>query len=159
MDFLTCPSCGKPVKVWQNPAPTVDVIVYDEARSVVLIKRGRPPYGYALPGGFVEVGESIEEAAVREAFEETALHVELTGLLGVYSAPNRDPRRHTISAVFVAKATNPEALCAGDDAAGAFFFPLSDLPEMVFDHAHILEDFKAFLEGRRRAADIQKAQR
>ncbi len=140
---VPCPHCGKPVPVYRNPVPTVDVVVHEPGRGVVLIERRNPPLGWALPGGFVDWGETVEAAAVREAAEETGLDVALTGLLGVYSDPARDPRMHTMSTVFTARARDPEALRAGDDAASARFFPLDALPDLAFDHARILSDFMA----------------
>lgn len=125
----------------RNPAPTVDVVIFDPARGVVLVERRNPPPGWALPGGFVDYGETCEAAARREAKEETGLDVELTALVGVYSDPARDPRGHTLSVVYAAQAHNPEALAAGDDAARALFFPLDALPPLAFDHARILGDF------------------
>ena len=154
MTVLTCPQCGHPIKTWDNPAPTVDTIIYDRLRGVVLIERGQPPFGYALPGGFVEVGETVEHAAVREALEETGLEIELIGLLGVYSDPARDARRHTMSTVFVARAAHPEDLAAGDDAAAAAFWPLEALPELAFDHARILQHFREVLSGSRSLAGV-----
>ena len=115
----------------------------------MLVDRKNPPYGNALPGGFIDLGESAEQAAVREAFEETNLRVKLTGLLGVYSAPDRDPRQHTISTVFIAEPLNPEQLRAGDDAAKVAFYSMEALPALVFDHAKILADFKGVLYGGR----------
>ena len=88
---LTCPKCGAIVEKYLNPKPTVDIVIHDRERGLVLVDRKNPPYGNALPGGFIDLGESAEQAAVREAFEETNLRVRLTGLLGVYSAPDRDP--------------------------------------------------------------------
>ncbi|UZP67810.1 NUDIX hydrolase [Desulfovibrio mangrovi] len=137
-----CPHCGNRVKVYRNPVPTVDVIVYEPERGVLLIERNNPPLGWALPGGFVDYGETVEAAAVREAAEETGLAVTLTGLLGVYSDPSRDARLHTISCVFMAEAEDLSALAAGDDAGAARFFPLSALPHLCFDHGRILEDFR-----------------
>ena len=83
---LTCPKCGAIVEKYLNPKPTVDIVIHDRERGLVLVDRKNPPYGNALPGGFIDLGESAEQAAVREAFEETNLRVRLTGLLGVYSA-------------------------------------------------------------------------
>ncbi len=151
---LICPQCGAVVESYRNPAPTVDAIIHDPERGVVLVERGRPPCGHALPGGFIEEGESAEQAAVREAFEETGLEITLESLLGVYSDPERDPRRHTMSVVYIAHTERPESLRAGDDAAGAAFYPLDALPELAFDHARILEDFKAVLRGERNATDM-----
>ncbi len=139
---------------YHNPAPTVDVIIYIPACGVLLVERGRPPYGHALPGGFIEEGESAEQAAVREALEETGLNITLDSLLGVYSDPQRDPRRHTLSVVYIAHTEHPESLQAGDDAAGAAFYPLDALPQLAFDHAIILEDFKSVLAGWRHAAGL-----
>lgn len=136
-----CPQCGSEVVVYKNPVPTVDVIIAHPGRGVVLIERRNPPLGWALPGGFVDYGESVEFAAVREAKEETSLSVQLKELLGVYSEPDRDPRQHTMSTVFIATCENPGALHGGDDAVCARFFPMSDLPELAFDHAKILKDF------------------
>lgn len=149
-----CPHCGKPVEVWRNPAPTVDIVIVHPQRGLVLVRRGKEPFGFALPGGFVEYGESVETAAVREALEETSLQVRLTGLLGVYSAPDRDPRRHTMSTVFMAEAENPDALCAGDDAADAAFYPLDALPWLVFDHQRIVAHVRDVLAGRRLLAPV-----
>ena len=133
-----CPRCG----MYRAPSPTVDALIYDPARGVVLVRRKHEPLGWALPGGFVDYGESVEHAAVREAQEETGLCVTLTGLLGVYSDPARDARRHTISTVFTAQAHNPEAVAGADDALEAAFFPLNALPApLVFDHAQIIADF------------------
>ncbi len=140
-----CPACGRPAPAWRNPLPTVDVIIHAAAGrglgSVVLIERANPPLGWALPGGFIEEGESAESAARREALEETGLEVALTGLAGVYSEPGRDPRHHTLSVVYAAQALDPSRLAAGSDAARARLFPLDCLPPLAFDHGRILDDF------------------
>jgi 8-oxo-dGTP diphosphatase len=123
----------------RNPEPTVDAII-EVAGGIVLIKRRFPPPGWALPGGFVEYGETVEAAAVREAKEETGLDVTLTELFGVYSDPRRDPRRHTIAVVFLATASGTPV--GGDDAAEARLFTPASLPgPLAFDHALILEDY------------------
>jgi len=123
----------------RNPFPTVDIIIEVES-GIVLIERKNPPHGWAIPGGFVDYGETVEAAAVREAKEETGLDVELTALLGVYSDPLRDPRHHTISTVFVASATGQPV--ADDDAADAGVFTADTLPEdIAFDHREILADY------------------
>jgi ADP-ribose pyrophosphatase YjhB (NUDIX family) len=123
----------------RNPVPTVDVIIELES-GIVLIKRRNPPPGWAIPGGFVDYGESVETAAVREAREETGLDVRLVRLLGVYSDPQRDPRSHTISTVFIAEASGLPV--ADDDAADADIFTEDTLPEEIaFDHRKILEDY------------------
>lgn len=140
-----CPHCGEDIVTYRNPVPTVDVIIYDPERGVVLIERSNPPLGWALPGGFVDYGETLEHAAVREAKEETGLDVTLTGLVGVYSMPCRDDRQHTISVTYSAVACNPGELMAGDDAGGAEFFSLDALPDLVFDHRDILADFSSII--------------
>lgn len=123
----------------RNPVPTVDIIIEYEG-GVVLIKRKNTPYGWAIPGGFIDYGESLEEAAVREAGEETGLRVELLRQFHTYSDPRRDPRQHTISTVFIAKGSG--VLRAADDAAEAGVFAEGGLPaEMAFDHREILEDY------------------
>jgi len=123
----------------RNPFPTVDIIIEVEG-GIVLIERKNPPHGWAIPGGFVDYGETVEAAAVREAKEETGLDVQLTGLLGVYSDPSRDPRHHTISTVFVASATGQPV--ADDDAAAAGVFTENTLPDdIAFDHREILKDY------------------
>ncbi len=125
-----------------GPAATADVIIEREGR-IVLVRRKWPPPGWALPGGFVDAGERVGEAAVREAKEETGMNVRLTALLHVYSDPVRDPRRATLSAVFLAESDDaPEG---GDDAAEAHWFSLDDLPSpLAFDHAQIIEDYRRF---------------
>ncbi len=123
----------------RNPYPTVDVVI-EVAGGIVLVLRRNPPPGWALPGGFVEYGESLERAAVREAREETGLDVELTRLLGVYSSPGRDPRFHTVATVFVGRASG--APTGGDDAREARVFDPRGLPSpMAFDHAGIVADY------------------
>jgi 8-oxo-dGTP diphosphatase len=137
-----CSLCGRPLVTYRNPTPTVDIVIQCPGRGVVLIERGNTPYGWALPGGFVDYGEAVENAAVREALEETGLAVELTGLLGVYSDPDRDPRKHTMSVVFTAVPLDVSRLGAGDDAKNAVIFPLESLPDpLVFDHGKILSDY------------------
>jgi 8-oxo-dGTP diphosphatase len=126
----------------RNPVPTVDVIIETEG-GIVLIRRKNDPPGWAIPGGFVDVGERTEEAAVREAREETGLAVTLTALLGVYSDPSRDPRMHTISAVYVGRADGSPS--GQDDAADAGLFSEDGLPDpLAFDHAKILADYFLF---------------
>ena len=127
-----------------NPVPTVDVIIETPGGGIVLVRRKNPPHGWALPGGFVEYGETLEQAAVREAREETGLDVTLLGQFHAYSDPARDPRFHTVSVVFVGRAAGQPR--GGDDAAEARVFPRDGLPEdLAFDHARILADY---LEGR-----------
>jgi len=123
---------------YRNPFPTVDIIIEIDSK-IVLIERRNTPLGWALPGGFVDEGESLEQAAIREAKEETGLDVELTDLLYVYSNPYRDPRHHTMSTVFIANATG--APCAGDDAKNAGLFSSKDMPPLAFDHAEIIADY------------------
>ena len=137
-----CPHCGKSLGPCRNPLPTVDTIIYYPGQGILLIKRRNFPHGWALPGGFVDPGESVEQAAIRETLEETGLEVELTGIAGVYSDPSRDPRQHTISTVFTAKSLKDTLPSAGDDAVDAKIFPLDDLPEKIaFDHRTIIADF------------------
>jgi 8-oxo-dGTP diphosphatase len=127
---------SNPIRI---PVPTVDAII-EVGAGVVLVRRRNPPPGWALPGGFVDYGETVETAAVREAREETGLAVDLVELFQVYSDPNRDPRRHTISTVFIARAEGSPT--AGDDAAEACVFTPDRLPgEIAFDHARILADY------------------
>lgn len=153
---LECPHCGKTYTTFRNPTPTADVIIYEPERGVLLIRRRNPPLGHALPGGFIDEGEQAEAAAIREMREETGLDVELTGLLGVYSSPGRDPRQHTLGLVFTGRAQDLAALSAGDDAADARFYPLDALPaDMAFDHARILGDFCEVLAGHRQLAAVE----
>jgi len=132
----------------RNPFPTVDIIIEIDDQ-IVLIERKYPPHGWAIPGGFVDYGESVEHAAVREAREETQLDVTLKALLHVYSSPDRDPRKHTMSTVFIATAEGVPV--ADDDAASARLFSLDALPQtMCFDHGQILKDYIAFKQSGRR---------
>lgn len=124
-----------------TPLLTVDVIIelLDDPGRVVLIERASPPAGWALPGGFVDLGETVEHAAVREAREETGLVVALVGLLGVYSDPARDPRGHTVSVVYIGQAHGKPA--GGDDARRALACDPAAPPPLAFDHARILRDY------------------
>lgn len=128
---------------YQNPAPTVDLIIELVDRPhcpIVLIERHHPPLGWALPGGFVDYGESVEAAAVREAMEETNLQVTLVEQFHVYSDPQRDARKHTISVVFLATATGKAQ--AGDDAKHLQIFNPWEIPtNLCFDHDQILRDY------------------
>ena len=137
---IRCPKCKEEIEVYQNPIPTVDIIIEIESKGIVLIKRKNPPPGWAIPGGFVDYGESLEEAAVREAKEETNLDVKLVRQLHTYSDPKRDPRHHSISTVYIAKAEGiPQAK---DDALEIGIFNESNLPDQIaFDHRSILRDY------------------
>lgn len=137
---LTCPACGTEVREYRNPFPTVDIII-EVHNGIILIERKNPPYGWALPGGFVDYGESLEDAAVREAREETSLEIQNLQLLGCYSDPERDSRMHTISTVFVGTGIgHPQA---SDDAVSLASFEPDSLPEQLcFDHARILKDYR-----------------
>ena len=140
-DQLLCPHCGKIVKAYRNPFPTVDIII-EMDEGIVLIKRKNPPFGWALPGGFVDYGESLQASAVREAKEETSLDVTLVSEFGAYSEPDRDPRMHTITVVFIAKAEGEPQ--AADDAAEIGIFYKDTLPKkLAFDHGSILQDYFA----------------
>jgi len=132
------------MKKFNNPLPTVDIIIEMELASgqtgIVLIKRKNPPYGWALPGGFVDYNESLEQAAKREAKEETSLDIQLVKQMFTYSDPKRDPRFHTITTVYVARAKGiPEAR---DDAIEIGVFSRKDINfPLAFDHSKILEDY------------------
>lgn len=134
----------KKAKRYRNPIPTVDIIIEmtssENRKGIVLIKRKNPPPGWALPGGFVDYNESLEQAAVREAEEETSLRVKLLYQFHTYSDPNRDPRQHTITTVYVASASGtPEAKDDADEA-GVFLEEDIHFP-LAFDHADILKDY------------------
>jgi len=135
---------------FRNPTPTVDIIIELDDK-ILLIERMNPPHGWALPGGFVDYNESLESAARREALEETGLKVELLRQLHTYSDPTRDKRQHTISTVFVARATGKSK--AGSDALSAKLFTKNDLPDkLAFDHTLILQDYFDWCEKGRYGA-------
>ena len=142
---------------YRNPLPTVDIVIEletpDGERPLVLIQRKNPPLGWALPGGFIDYGESAPDAARREAREETGLDVNLVALLGVYSQPGRDPRHHTMTTVYLARAQGSPR--AGDDAGQAQVFEPQCLPSpLCFDHGQILADYLAWRSGARPAAPV-----
>lgn len=144
-------------EIYKNPTPTVDIIIEIDER-IVLIWRKNKPLGWAIPGGFVDEGESVEHAAWREAREETGLDVELKELLYIYSDPRRDPRQHTMSAVFMGTASGaPEAR---DDAADARLFELDALPsDLAFDHARILAHYREYRRSGKRPSPATELQR
>lgn len=128
---------------YRNPVPTVDIIIEltdKPHRPIVLIERKNPPLGWALPGGFVDYGESVETAAIREANEEVSLEVELIEQFQVYSDPKRDPRQHTLSIVFIAIAKGEPI--AADDAKNLGIFQTWEIPDnLCFDHDKIIQDY------------------
>lgn len=141
MRQLHCPRCGEGQPI-PFPLVAVDCIVSDDRGRVLLIRRRFPPPGWALPGGFVDPGESLETAAARELLEETGLRAIALEQFHAYSEPERDPRHPMVSMIFVARAEGEPQ--AGDDAGSLDFFALDALPEeMAFDHRRILEDFAA----------------
>jgi ADP-ribose pyrophosphatase YjhB (NUDIX family) len=130
---------------YRNPLLTVDIII-EIGDKIVLIQRANPPYGWALPGGFVDYGESLEASAIREAKEETSLEVMLQEQFHTYSDPDRDPRHHTVTTVFIGKSIG--TLKPADDAKDAGVFSENDLPEpIVFDHRKIIGDYFRYKEG------------
>lgn len=142
---MKCPHCKGDIQVYRNPVPTVDIIIEFEGK-IVLIERKNPPHGWAIPGGFVDYGESFETAALREAEEETGIRVTELKQFHTYSNPERDARQHTASTVYIAKGDRPPT--AADDAARAELFSEDTLPELVFDHAKILKDYYNFKKGK-----------
>jgi len=134
-----CPHCKREIEVYKTPFLTVDIIIELE-KGIVLIKRKYPPIGWALPGGFVDYGESLEDAAIREAKEETSLDVILKRQLHTYSDPRRDLRSHNVTTVYIAASKGTPK--ADDDAKEVGVFTREDLPEdLAFDHAQILRDY------------------
>ena len=126
---------------YRNPVPTVDIIIETGDNKILLIKRKNPPYGWAIPGGFVDYGESLKNAAIREAKEETSLKVELVEQFFTYSEPKRDPRQHTISTVFIAKIRSGRPKAA-DDAKEIISIDEDNLPDPIaFDHRKIISDY------------------
>ncbi|MDH4014103.1 MAG: NUDIX hydrolase [Chromatiales bacterium] len=133
----------------QTPLITADAVIElrdRPGRPIVLIERRHEPLGWALPGGFVDIGETVEHAALREAREETGLDVRLEALLGCYSKPDRDPRGHTVSIIFVAVASGDPV--AGDDAREVGVFDPAKTPPLAFDHQQVLADFIRWRERR-----------
>ncbi|MFH1054683.1 MAG: NUDIX hydrolase [Candidatus Altiarchaeota archaeon] len=130
----------------KTPSVTVDAAIV-EAGKIVFIRRVNPPFkgSWALPGGFVDLGEKVEDACVREAKEETSLDVKIKKLVGVYSDPKRDPRGHTVGIIFLCDIVGGK-LKAADDAKEAKWFSLDALPELAFDHGKIVADVKAMLQ-------------
>ena len=136
----------------RTPEITVDLVIELEdrpGRPIVVIRRSHPPPGHALPGGFVDVGETVEHAAMREAREETGLDIRLIALLGVYSDPARDPRGHSVAIVYVAAATGQPV--AGDDAGDVVVTAPEKSPPLIFDHGKILADYLAWRRAGGRA--------
>lgn len=126
-----------------TPLLAADIVIElidKPGRPIVLIERKNEPFGWAIPGGFVDVGETVEDAARREMQEEVGLKVTITGLLGVYSRPDRDPRGHTVTVIYTGEATGEPV--AADDAADVGIFTPEDLPQpLAFDHAEVLADY------------------
>lgn len=136
-----CPFCGRAIDRLPGPRCTVDAILEPRPGHVLLVRRRYPPLGWALPGGFVERGESLEDACRREIQEETSMEIVELRQMHTYSDPSRDPRHPTVSTVFIARGVGEAS--AGDDAAETGIFPLDALPQPIcFDHADILADFR-----------------
>ena len=135
---MKCPFCNQQTATPRNPVPTVDIIIEVQG-GIVLIERKNEPLGWALPGGFADYGESFEQAAIREAKEETGLDIQLLEQLHTYSNPGRDPRMHTAPTVFIARATGTPV--AGDDAGRVKVFSTDRIPLLVFDHNVIVDDY------------------
>ena len=153
---VLCPRCGTEVHLYMNPFPTVDVIIevagQEGEKGIVLILRKNEPKAWALPGGFVDYGETLEQAAIREAREETGLEVKSLKQFHAYSDPRRDPRQHNISTVFTARARGVPR--AGDDAGEVRIFTEKNLPlPLAFDHEQILRDY---FEKKRSAVSPQQ---
>jgi len=125
----------------KNPMLTVDGVIVKD-KKILLIKRKNEPFRgrWALPGGFVEYGETVEMAVMREVAEETGLDVEIKHLVGVYSDPERDPRGHTVSVVYLLLPKDEKEPAGGDDASDAKFFDMNELPPLAFDHDKIIKD-------------------
>lgn len=139
---------------FRNPLPTVDIII-ETRGGIVLIERENPPHGWAIPGGFLDWGESVEACALREAVEETGLAVHLEELFYVYSRPDRDPRHHTVTTVFIASADRRPV--AADDAKNAGVFTPDTLPgPLVFDHGQILDDYFRYRSGEAKGSIFRK---
>lgn len=130
----------------RNPALTVDIIIRMPGGGIVFIERANPPHGWALPGGFVDYGESVEHAAVREAFEETGLHVRLVRQFLVYSAPERDVRQHTVSVVLIADGDGTP-VGADDARRAAVHSPHAPPSPLAFDHEDIVSDYRRWCRG------------
>lgn len=144
---IICPKCKSKIKIYKNPLPTVDIII-ELNDHIVLIERKNPPFGWAIPGGFVDYGESLEEAAIREAKEETSLDVNLVCQFYTYSDPKRDPRHHTITTVYIAQAFGKPI--AADDAKKIGLFKEQNLPSpIVFDHEKILKEYFSWKRKRK----------
>jgi 8-oxo-dGTP diphosphatase len=126
---------------YRNPSLTADAVILIDGK-LLLVERGREPFkgSYALPGGFLNYGETVEEGVIREVEEETGLRTMVLDLIGVYSSPDRDPRGHTVTAAFHMKVMGGE-LRSGDDASGVRLFHIDSLPKMAFDHSSIVDDF------------------
>ena len=140
-----CPNCGEVIQTYRNPVPTVDIIIH-YGKGIVLIKRKNPPLGWALPGGFVDYGETLENSALREAHEETGLELKGLTQFRAYSDPKRDPRHHSISMVFTAMASGVPK--ARDDAKSAKLFSPNKLPApLCFDHAKIISDYTSIIKN------------
>jgi len=133
---------------WRKPSVTADGIVV-KGDDILLVRRGKEPFkgSYALPGGFLNYGETLEGCVVREVFEETGLKTKIVGLVGVYSAPDRDPRGHFVTAAYHLEPVGG-FLKAGDDAEAAEWIPLSKLPKFAFDHGKIIQDFMTRRRGK-----------
>jgi len=133
---------------WRKPSVTADGIV-TRGNEILLIRRGKDPFkgAYALPGGFLDYGERLEDCVVREVLEETGVKTSIIDLVGVYSAPDRDPRGHFVTAVFHLQPISGTAK-AGDDASSAEWIPMDRLPKFAFDHGKIIQDFLAKRKAR-----------
>ncbi len=146
---LVCPHCGRRLDRFDQPRLTVDAVVENRRGEVLLVERRNEPRGWALPGGFVDPGETVEAAAARELREETGLAARALVQFHVYSDPARDPRHPTVTVVFLVRAEGTPR--GGDDAADARFFPADRLPSPIaFDHREILADVARWRAVRRR---------
>lgn len=143
--YITCRKCGGEVEIFKNPLPTVDIIIEQPEGGIILIHRKNEPRLWALPGGFVDYGESLEKAAQREAKEETSLTLSGLRQFRAYSDPGRDERFHTVSMVFIAEGNGEPK--AADDADGIGVFTRKKIPPVLaFDHAKILHDYFCMFE-------------